>query len=340
MFKSFYKITRFSLLNFSAHFFMRAAKSIRLYFGVKLALTNDTNSKIDGIGAQLQRMVSIIALCNYLGVPFFKEDFVDVSVHPLDPFQNTTSKIEFIKRVNDIFQYKSSSTFVAEKCIEIEAPSLNVYSLLRIIVLGAIKKKPILVKVIEPYAITDFYPDICVALNNCFPNWGVYTTSLEKNFDRDAIYIHFRQGVGGNVVYPGQKISREMPLEYFFSRINQIKILSPHLKKIYIFTDAPKQNLEFSPQYGQKFHWEQSPGFIEGKLYVKGNDLKRSFLSKGFEVEVVSGGDPLEAIAVMSLAVNLITSRSSLSYVAGLFNAYGNVYYPNGFWHPKPSSWH
>ena len=111
-------------------------------------------------------------------------------------------------------------------------------------------------------------------------------------------------------------------------------------QKIYIFTDAPQEDLKFIPKNNQKVHWEGTPGFVEGNLYVRGNDLRKSFQSKGLGVEVVSGGDPIEAIAIMSQASYLIISRSSLSYVAGLLNRTGSVYYAADFWHPKPSTWY
>jgi hypothetical protein len=44
-------------------------------------------------------------------------------------------------------------------------------------------------------------------------------------------------------------------------------------------------------------------------------------------------------IVDMSKANILITSRSSLSYVGGLFNRDGLVFYPHRFWHTKLKGW-
>jgi hypothetical protein len=320
--------------------FIQIVKFLINHSGVNIALTNDVGSKIDGIGAQLQRLLSIVALCDYIEIPFFREEFVDVSVHPLDSFQDSISKRNFINKVNFLFQYNANFVDLPKTLVTVEVPNLNIYNLFKITLFGIFRQKNILIKTVEPYAITNHYNDICVNVIKYFPNWNKYVENLENSVRSDVIYLHFRQGVGGLVVYPGQKISREMPLDYYFSKINQITLKSPNLQKIYIFTDAPQEDLKFSPKNNQKVHWEGTPGFVEGNLYVRGNDLRKSFQSKGLGVEVVSGGDPIEAIAIMSQASYLITSRSSLSYVAGLLNRSGSVYYPDNFWHPKPSTWY
>jgi precorrin-6B methylase 1 len=56
-------------------------------------------------------------------------------------------------------------------------------------------------------------------------------------------------------------------------------------------------------------------------------------------VEVVRGGSALDAIKRMADADVLIQSKSSLSYVAGILNKEGVVYYPPKFWHPKLRGW-
>jgi len=308
--------------------------------GIKIALINNTSSKIDGVGAQLQRLIAIVALCNYLKIPFIQQEFNDVSVHPLDPFQDHESKKRFLKKLNTLFKFQGNTIENKDIFDVIEISYLSSFQLLKIILKGVKLKKTIVVKVIEPYKITNQYQNICSNLNNYFPNWVAFVKNFEKNVNSDVIYIHYRQGVGGLVVYPGQKIPREMSLDYYLNKINDIRLTVPNLKEVFIFTDAPQKDLEYVPESYQKSHWEGTPGFNSGKLYIKGNNLESGFSSKGLKVQTVSGGDPLEAIAIMSLASYLITSRSSLSYLAGLLNASGRIYYANEFWHPKPSSWY
>jgi hypothetical protein len=67
--------------------------------------------------------------------------------------------------------------------------------------------------------------------------------------------------------------------------------------------------------------------------------LYQYFRSKQVDINVHSGGNPLEAIALMSKSDLLITSRSSLSYVAGLLNSSGTIVAADQFWHPNPDAW-
>jgi hypothetical protein len=334
-----YQKINFLLLRICARTILMLVKNILIMSPIKIALMNDTGSKIDGVGAQLQRLMSIVALCNYLKIPFVQQDFMDVSVHPLDPFQNSIGKSHFINKMNMLFSFNGDTIKDVEDCEVIEISDLSPIKFLKVTLAGATQNRKIIVKVTEPYKITNYYRNLCLDLNCYFPNWIVFVRNFEKQVSSSDIYLHYRQGVGGLVVYPGQKISREMSVNYYLSKIAQIRLGQPNLRKVFIFTDAPRKNLEYIPETDQKSHWEGSPGYMLGKLHVQGNDLGVSFSSSGLDIEVVIGGDPLEAIAVMSLASHLITSRSSLSYVAGLLNPLGKIYFANGFWHPRPSNW-
>jgi hypothetical protein len=334
-----YKKINFVFLKICARTVIVLVRIILIVSPIKIAIMNDTCSKIDGVGAQLQRLMSVVALCNYLKIPFIQQDFIDVSVHPLDPFQNSIGKSHFINKINTLFNFNGDTIKDIENFEVIEISDLSPIKFLKVTLIGATQKKKIIVKVTEPYKITNYYRNLCLDLNCYFPNWIIFVRNFEKQVSSSDIYVHYRQGVGGLVVYPGQKISREMSVNHYLSKIAQIGLGQPNLGKVIIFTDAPRKNLEFIPEIDQKSHWEGSPGYMLGKLHVQGNDLGVSFSSIGLDIEVVIGGDPLEAIAVMSLASHLIISRSSLSYVAGLLNPLGKIYFANEFWHPKPSNW-
>lgn len=327
-------------LRFFNHALIKVIKKLIKISGIEIALMNNTVAKIDGVGAQLQRLIALVALCNYIKMPFVQQEFSDVSVHPLDPFQDPKSKTIFLNKVNFLFKFNGNTVENKDIFNVIDIPHLSSVQLLKVILKAILLKKSIIVKVIEPYKITNHYQDMCLNLNNNFQNWVAFVKNFKKDVNSDVIYIHYRQGVGGLVVYPGQKISREMPLNYYLDKVNDIKLTAPNLNSVFIFTDAPKANLEYVPDSFQKSHWEGTPGFTSGKLHIKGNNFVLDFSSKGLNVQTVSGGDPLEAIAIMSLASYLITSRSSLSYVAGLLNASGRIYYAHEFWHPKPNSWY
>lgn len=327
-------------LKYYNHALIQVIKKLIKLSGIEIALMNNTVAKIDGVGAQLQRLITLVALCAYLKIPFVQQEFRDVSVHPLDPFQDPNSKTTFLNKVNTVFKFNGNTVEDRDIFNVIEIPHLTSFQLLKVILKGILLKKSIIIEIIEPYKITNHYQDLCLNLNDYFQNWVAFVKNFEKDVNPDVIYIHYRQGVGGLVVYPGQKISREMPLNYYLDKVNDIKLAAPNLNSVFIFTDAPQRDLEYVPDSHQKLHWEGTPRFTSGKLHIKGNNLELGFSSKGLNVKTVSGGDPLEAIAIMSLASYLITSRSSLSYLAGLLNASGRIYYAHKFWHPKPNSWY
>lgn len=321
-----------------AHLFIFAVKVIVKHPRCQIALSNDTKSKIDGTGAQIQRMISIIALSRLIKVPFHQNLFVDVSVHPLDPFQDVESKNAFIGQMNQLFAFGNSSSQQASTVIP--HPKLTGWKLFRTAIHSFLLKDALVLNVVEPYPITDEFHDISTDLVNYFPNWLQFSESFKQNSNQPTVSVHYRQGVGGLAIYPGQNIPRELSPQYFLLKLidvsgNKISDLS-----IQLFTDAPLEDMSYEPPREQFSHWEGSPGFTDGIMTIKGNNLLAFFNQNGVEVKVHTGGNPLEAIAIMSISDILITSRSSLSYVAGLLNSHGKIVAADGFWHPAPSNWY
>jgi hypothetical protein len=331
---------QFNLFKVFNHVVIYLAKILIRVFRLELAITNDTKSKIDGVGAQLQRLVSTIGLCRHIGITFLQQDIKDVTVHPLDPFQDPLSKSIFVDKVNKLFKSIDQPFDKSRYSNVTRCSSLTSIDLIKVIVRSIISKENIIIEIVEPYQMTNYYRNICVNLIGYFPGWLDYVNSFKDRVKSDVIYIHYRQGAGGHAVYPGQKLSRELPITFYLNRVNTILSSSPLLKKVFVFTDAPKNSFEYIPLSEQRLHWEGMPGFAMEVLHIDGNNLEDKFSSIGINVEISRGGDPLEAIAIMSLASYLITSRSSLSYLAALFNNSGHIYPAEGFWHPTPSNWH
>jgi hypothetical protein len=300
-------------------------------------LSNDTTSKIDGTGAQIQRLICLHALSAELGLDFLQNLFVDVSVHPLDPFQDPLAKDAFIRQMNDLFELPNRGEVGPMRIIDLK--TLSAWSLLRITIASLRDNEPIRLNVVEPYPITDAYPDIAFRRSHIFPKWEEFANFLVQDFQRPFVSIHYRQGVGGAVLYPGQKIPRELPPTYFYLKLRELITEYDPSPSVYLFTDAPVSDITYKPDVQQHYQWDGTPGFIDGIMEIKGNDLSRFFQERNVEVKVHIGGNPLEAIAIMSKSNYLITSRSSLSYVAGLLNASGTIVASDGFWHPSPSSW-
>jgi len=285
----------------------------------------------DGLGAQIQRQLSIQALSNFLGACHISRSLEQIAIHPLDPFQSVGQMQSFLKKVNRAFEFDAFS--VGELPITHQIANLSIWKLFCLAVSLRFTSSPIHISTCEVYGVVDFLPDFY--LRNLPPRrMGI---NLELPDDaKESICIHFRQGVGGKVVYPGQKLPRELDVEYFINTLSKINCGG---KKIFILTDAPVSSITYRPISDQSHLWDGTPKFTHGEMFISGLDLKSSFHSKGFEVEVISGGDPLVALSLMSNCGTLIISRSSLSYSAAILNSSATIYYPPGFWHPPMSSW-
>jgi hypothetical protein len=321
----------------SVRFLILPTRILLLFARPDFILSNNTILKIDGVGAQIQRLLGVYSLSKKLRIEFTQNPFLDISVHPLDPYQTQDQKMEFIQQLNHLFKLNHSSGCDGAKVIEIGA--LTPWKLLSIVIVNFLWKGTLQLNVVEPYPITDSYPDLLTRMQDNFPNWMEFAEGLVSEFSHPIISIHYRQGVGGGAIYPGQKVSRELPPSYFLMKLKFAFGLKEFKSSINLFTDAPVQDLTYSPGVDQNHHWEGTPGFSNGVMKVKGNDLYSYFAKNNLHVEVYLGGNPLEAIAIMSKSDFLITSRSSLSYVAGLLNSYGTIIAAEGFWHPSPRTW-
>ena len=108
---------------------------------------------------------------------------------------------------------------------------------------------------------------------------------------------------------------------------------------IRVLTDSPLTNSVYTIQKDQIELWINTPGYIDGTLRIKGQDIAHDLEASGLSVEVTVGGDPIESLAILQSAKILIMSRSSFSFVAALLNPDGKIFYPPDFWHPKQKSW-
>jgi len=156
-----------------------------------------------------------------------------------------------------------------------------------------------------------------------------------------TIAIHYRWGVGGKQIQKGESITRELDFEYYFKVVENIKSLHSNVNyKLVIVTDAPGKSLVYEPPKEQKIRWVGSPGFSQDKntIEVSGIDMHELFSGLGMEIEIVSGGNPLDAIAILANSEHLVMSRSSLSFVAALLSK-TEVYFPASFWHRPLKKW-
>lgn len=301
-----------------------------------IELSNETTSKQDGTGAQLQRLLSVASLAETMGVRFVQNEIKNVTIHPLDPFQTPEKYKEFLQRLNYLFRIFEPERITRKDHRDILVEELSLTFLLFISLSSYKKKENTRLVIQNPYAVSDLMVD---NLENVVSRLENLTLNFPISSEKPYVAIHYRQGVGNFVIYPGQAISREIDVLYFRNCIEKFRNLLPSDDyEVHVFTDAPAKPIKYQPPEDQVYLWEGTPGFKDGVIEIQARDIDAASLGVS-NVIVHSGGDPLDAMLFMSRASLLITGRSSLSYLAGIINRTGVVVSAPYFWHPSPKRW-
>jgi len=321
-------------------------RSVKVWFALKvlrvmssnISLTYDPNRKPDGVGAQLQRVFAINGLCKITKIRYTHTEISDVAIHALDPYQTTIDYQNFISLLNSTFKMRGAEFSKVRKEISVEhfrARTLIYYSLLSIL-----KREYFLLRVSEPYELTDSISNTYSYIHPLEDNLRNYLNGFKMK--SPTIAIHYRWGVGGKQIQKGESITRELDFKYYLKVVENIKSLYSNVNyKLVIVTDAPGKSLVYEPPKEQKSLWVGSPGFSQDKntIEVSGIDMHELFSGLGMEIEIISGGNPLDAIAILANSEHLVMSRSSLSFVAALLSK-TEVYFPASFWHRPLRNWH
>lgn len=298
----------------------------------QIFLAYDNEVKMDGIGAQVQRILAFRSLSHNLHLGYVHSGIKSVAVHPLDPYQTPEKLKAFLIKLNAIFFINNSfqGDFAPDRTIRIK--ELTFTKLLKNIFVSVLFRKSIMILSVEPYPVSEFDNRKFIDIADFLPNYP------SRPVGKISISIHYRRGVGGFAVQVGELISREIESKYFLNLLEEIvSTLDKDNIEIAIFTDSPANDLSYVPPLDQHQLWENSPKFKSGVMEVKGMNLEEQFSGLGVPLSIIYGGDPLDALIQMSFSDYLVMSRSSFGYVAALMNKTGKVYYPKSFWHgPRP----
>jgi len=315
----------------SNQFLMRA---MRICFK-KLVITYDADFNSDGTGAQLQRQFGVFVLSRILKCNYQFSPIKNIAVHALDPFQSETDYFEFLEKLNHDFEVSCEQGLWSEITAATRIASPSIYRLIGVGVKSFFNRGLTLVKVGDPYSITEYFQDTYDEVLPNLLNWS----HLAQTQKIKILAIHYRQGVGGKVIYPGQKIPRELDLGYFIKVIQYIKRIHPATElKILVLTDAPSTATTYAPPVSQHKLWENTPGFNNGKMLIAPFDFS-PLETLQCDYKIIAGGNPIDAIKIMSTADFLLMGRSSLSFVAGVLNQNGVVFTAPEFWHNSLSRW-
>jgi len=300
----------------------------------KIALTYWNTSKTDGVGAQIQRVLAIRSLSSSLHLGYLHTEIKSLAIHPLDSYQNDEEMEVFLLKLNHEFWMKNSEKSFAKNLREIEINTLTFSFLFSCVLKSVFSKWQFLIKLVEPYPISEHDPHLYIGIRQYLPNFILHPKTGV------VVAVHYRRGVGGFAVQRGERISREIPGVYF-ARLTK-EIIDAHQSteiKLLVFTDSPTEDVTFTPPSSQSHLWTNSTSFSEGKMHVVGLDIKEVFRGIPVDVKVLYGGDPLEVLKILASADHLVLSRSSFGYVAAILNDKGKVYFPSKFWHAPMKNW-
>jgi len=301
----------------------------------RVYLRYDSELVHDGVGAQVQRIIAIAGLASYIQSNYEHSAISDVTTHPMDPFQESKQRFEFLERLNDHISPTGNCSTAPSNSVSIRVPSLKLTNLFSITLKSVLLRRNYLVVTAEVYSIVDSLPFI-YSYHRKFLHIN-FNDNLNKSSSGD-VCVHFRRGVGGMALYHNQTIPRELPVSYYLKVLKHVKALES-IDKLTVLTDSPLIDTIYKVNADQIDLWEKTPGYSGGALHIKGKDIRGDFQSLNLEIEVLVGGDPIASLGILQSAKTLVMSKSSFSYVAALLNVDGRIYYPAGFWHPRQKHW-
>ena len=127
-YSAYYKYRK--LCSFLSRFNLETLKIFGLLCGKRIYLTYNNRVNADGLGAQLQRQISVCAISNYLGLNFVFSPITSITIHPLDGISDYSA---YLQKANDFFDFNN---FI--KDLDISKSNVHIY-LKKINFLGFLK---------------------------------------------------------------------------------------------------------------------------------------------------------------------------------------------------------
>lgn len=322
-------------------------KALPLGLRSRIYLTYDNRVLMDGLGSQLQRIIGVYQLSRKLGVRYQHSGFEDIMiVSPVDVYQTEEDVSHYIEYANSVIDCFPSQDLADESkdIIEKQFQRINLRAVLGILWLSIKntyfgERNSIRCKIAFPFPLIDHFPlhqpDI-----SCLADRLSATYNLDKK--SNLTVIHFRSGFGVPVIFPGERKPRHKSLKDFFDAISNaeeyLKLSTFELNPIVVLTDAPSEDVVFVAPTSQLDRWVGTPLESGTTTFLGVTDEQfQSYTNR--PVEIIRGGDPLYAIALMSIASLLVISKSSFGYVGALLNSSGTIAVPRDFWQKRQKGW-
>jgi hypothetical protein len=310
----------------------------------RLAFTNSSSQK-DGYGAQIQRILSVLALSNEFGRDFIfkpisgaEEQITQIPLSEPDKSQELNAVNDWLcsilepylsKFERDIRVYNAGSLFSLFAKLVLSYP------------LAYFLSNKLILEIEDAYPFTNLDPDMYDRLIFQTSDGGPQYISREFI----SIHIHLRFA---NFALDSE---RYLNPNYYFLALNEItsKLLDHgQTFRIYIHSDFD-QTSQFSRADELKISTETMAYLANLKLINEdkmpnvealrlANQTQKRFVDDYKDVYICRGQDLLASITEMIHADYLVLSKSSFAFVAGIMNSSGVIYSPE-YWNNLPTRW-
>jgi len=306
-----------------------------------------SNSSIrrDGYGAQIQRILSIKALANELGLRF--------QLNPIVSADDQVTQVPLPVREREC-EILEINQYLAKICNEglysitelgDSSTAADTRALFRILIFNLCRRTgsspSILIKMEDAYSFTQRNPDL---YNNL--DIGCSTNCEDPSRKREVtIHVHLR--------YANFALGTERYLdpEYYFKSLTSIvDSLELEGKKYRIILHSDFSDPEIIHQENQHQITQETSDYLYHLNLVENDftpnriyldtavSLTKEISAKFSNVEQRYNESTFEALIEMSSADYLVLSKSSFAFVAGVLNKNGKVFSPI-YWNRIPRAW-
>jgi hypothetical protein len=257
------------------------------------------------MGAQYQRMIAIISLCNYYQL---NAEYVHTPITKIEHIQTDKEVQEIEEYFGFINRFKSVNDIIknVDETIEMNVINdLNIFNNLihksKTLQKNILLKTALIFKVVERYMY--MYENAMIQLRS------IQSKRVLNHYTKNGknVAVHIRRGDVTLNTTNRDILVRFTPIEYFRDFILQMQLQTPTLN-FYIFTELTVENQH------------------EFEIF---KDVSN--------VEIISDNKTLDTFHHLTNADILVTCKSSFSYVSAFYNT--NVVYYLPFWHQPFSTW-
>lgn len=310
-------------------------------FKPKLFLTYNNQATMDGVGAQLQRIISVFSVSRLARVGYLHSPLSDIDpqVFSSSSFEERLPQIRVWNNLfrDDLEEFRPSA---GDRVLVSDSISLHQLRLLRF--LSRFSRSRIIYRLSNPRIITDKYPESLRGASELM-NDSLRDESARTGVEDLRIVVHIRQG---ELVLTQFK-ERLLPLAHY-ERI--LKCVVDCLKRngIKFAIMIPRENGQGTSLSVNDPKVARSIALDPNNANLRINEDRSVTLIHEtpspestpilFEAHWLDESSTYSDFLRMIRADVLITSKSSLSFVAGLMNNKSiKIFTP--FWHTAPSDW-